>query len=109
MINTQTLAPHYPSPSSLTAVQLISLHLLLYRPIRDSQSSDPLFGPYISVLPRGFESHPLTWLIEHQRQRKNDGTILLDSLPPSATRALREVSRKFWDDWKAVRQYMVCL
>ena len=107
MINVQTLAPHYPSPSSLTAVQLISLHLLLHRPTHDSQSLDPLFGPYISVLPRGFASHPLTWLVEGQRQ--GAGIILLECLPPSATTALRQVFCKFRDDWKAVRQYMVCL
>jgi hypothetical protein len=106
MMNVKTLAPHYPSLSDLTATQLISLHLLLHRPIRDGESLDPFFGPYISVLPRDFDSHPVTWLVEEGR-RDYVGTEFLESLPPSAMLALRKVCRKFWDDWSAVRSYMV--
>ena len=109
MINTKTLASHYPSPSSLTATQLISLHLVLNRPSSNRKSLDPLFGPYISVLPRDFESHPLTWLLEQDAQQESIGTKLLECLPPSATTALRDVFGKFLIDWKAVRHYMVCL
>jgi len=104
MINVDTLAPHYPSPSLLTATQLISLHLHLHRPLRDGDSLDPFFGPYISVLPRDFESHPVTWLVEGRWD--GVGTELLESLPPSAMLALRLVCRKFWDDWAVVRHYM---
>jgi hypothetical protein len=106
MMNVKTLAPHYPSPSSLTATQLIPLHLLLHRPQRGGESLDPFFGPYISVLPRDFDSHPVTWSVEGGRQDDVD-TRLLESLPPSAIMALREVCRKFRHDWTVVLHYLV--
>ncbi|KAJ7905474.1 hypothetical protein B0H14DRAFT_2660424 [Mycena olivaceomarginata] len=67
LVNCRTLAPHYPA--GLDAIQLISLHLGRYR---RTPQLDPLFGPYISTLPREF-SHPLTTHV-HQ----TDST-----LPPS--------------------------
>jgi hypothetical protein len=107
MINSRTLASYYPANSSLTATQLISLHLLLYRPTGDDESLDPIFGPYISVLPRNFESHPVTWSVKREIRRHGVDTELLDSLPPSANAALQKVSQKFWDDWEAVYDYLV--
>ena len=108
MMNVKTLESHYPSPSCLTATQLISLHLLLHRPLRNGESSDPLFGPYISVLPRDFDSHPVTWAVDKDR-RDSVGTRLLESLPPSATMVLWKVSHKFWSDWTVVCKYIVRL
>lgn len=107
MINTRTLATHYPVTSSLTATQLISLHLLLHRPTGDGESLDPIFGPYISVLPRNFESHPVTWSVRREVGENGVDTGLLDNLPPSANAALQRISQKFWDDWKAVYGYLV--
>lgn len=107
MINAQTLAYKYPSPSSLTATQLISLHLLLHRPTCDEESLDPVFGPYISVLPRDFESHPVAWSVKREIQQHGIDTKLLESLPPSVNTALQNVSRIFWDDWNAICGYLV--
>ncbi|KAF8636470.1 hypothetical protein AX17_003286 [Amanita inopinata Kibby_2008] len=109
LLNILTLLPHYPSTKPpLTAVQLMSLHLMLHRPKGDKVSSDPHFGPYISVLPEGFESHPLTWL-----RKQGQGLPacaqeagLLASLPPSVKESLNELSIKFEADWKRVSDYL---
>jgi hypothetical protein len=105
--NVLTLGSHYPgSDHALTAVQLISLHLALHQ-----SSSDPIFGPYISVLPRDFVFHPLTWL-----RKRNHGVLsrdceerLLDALPLSVMKKLKDASAKFETDWKRVEDYLVCL
>lgn len=95
----------YPE-TELSAVQLISLHLCLHRPQGDGESADALFGPYIDVLPREFDSHPLTWSVERRVLAKDNRDLvkynLLDLLPPSADSALRQIEQRFWDDWKAV-------
>ncbi|KAJ6630784.1 hypothetical protein B0H10DRAFT_2160174 [Mycena sp. CBHHK59/15] len=97
LLNVRTLAPHYPTPSALTAVQLISLHLLLYRPLGNSHSLDPLFGPYISILPRKFNSHPLTCHVKGVDVRQ---------LPPSVASALERLSARFRHDWQTVHGYV---
>jgi hypothetical protein len=107
----KTLSPHYPSDSEngppLTATQLISLHLFLHRP--GSGAEDPLFGPYISILPREFNNHPLAWRIMRDcfGKKASVETHLLDSLPPSAERSLSKVNQRFWEDWRAVLNYIV--
>ncbi|KAJ6502567.1 hypothetical protein C8R45DRAFT_977015 [Mycena sanguinolenta] len=93
LVNCRTLAPHYPA--GLDATQLISLHLSLYR---DSHSLDPLFGPYISTLPREFDSHPLT---SHVQQ-----DAFLGRLPPSVATALVHVHARYLHDWRTVRGYL---
>lgn len=110
MMNTKTLAAHYPA-STLTATQLISLHLMLHRPRREDDSLDPLFGPYISVLPREFDSHPLTWTVRRffLRDTCHLESFLLESLTPSASVGLEKISRKFYQDWRIVWGYMVPL
>jgi hypothetical protein len=110
--NVLTLASHYPgSDQALTAVQLISLHLALHRPKAGECSSDPLFGAYISVLPEDFAFHPLTWLrkrvlgtlsVDHEKS-------LLNALPISVMKKLKDASAKFETDWKRVSDYLVCL
>lgn len=111
MVNVRTLSPHYPSDAgstTLTATQLVSLHLALYRPEDGLQSKDPFFGPYISVLPQEFDSHPLTWLVKQQeRKSKPVEDHLLQNLPPSTTTALAALATRYHTDWKAVCQYMV--
>jgi hypothetical protein len=106
-MNARTLG-HYPHSTRLTATQIISLHLLLYRPTPDCESDDPHFGPYISILPREFDNHPLTWIVHqtmgtgsHKEHR------LLDLLPPSVLADLLLLEKRFWKDWEAVRRYMV--
>ncbi|KAJ7097944.1 hypothetical protein B0H15DRAFT_823502 [Mycena belliarum] len=96
LLNTRSLAPHYPP--ALNAVQLISLHLCLYRPIYPSHSLDPLFGPYISSLPREFDSHPLTRHVN----------LAADSseLPPSVANALLCMHARYIHDWDTVRGYV---
>ena len=106
MLNIATLSPHYPRSRSLTATQLISLHLLLYRPSGSEDSPDPLFGPYISLLPRDFDYHPLTWLCH--KEVDHPGYRLLSRLPPSVMHSLLAVADRLQADWNAVCQYLVC-
>ncbi|TFY82088.1 hypothetical protein EWM64_g1923 [Hericium alpestre] len=111
-INIKTLSLTYPSDSgkqalTLSATQLISLHLFLNRPSGEEPSPDPLFGPYISVLPRDFDSHPLTWFV---RQELTLSTVmehnLLRSMPHSVHSALSRIATRFHEDWRTVRKYM---
>ncbi|KAF7966118.1 hypothetical protein HWV62_39980 [Athelia sp. TMB] len=107
MINIKTLAPYYPHDfSKLSATQWISLHMCLYRPLGDGPSSDPLFGPYISVLPRDFVSHPVVWMVKQDLRQTGLDTQLLEHLPPTTLAALKKVCLKFWDDWGAVCKCM---
>jgi hypothetical protein len=109
-MNVKTLRSQYCRDiASLTAAQVISLHLFLHRPL--GPSMDPLFGPYISVLPRNFDSHPLTWLVQRDRLKNHNSRFarLLDQLTPSVTQSLNAAARKFWGDWEAVHACIVCL
>ena len=109
--NILTLSPHYPcSDPPLTAVQLISLHLALHRPKPGKDSLDPLFGPYISVLPGDFAFHPLSWLRGqgHGSLSRVHAKTLLDMLPISVMDSLNRLSDKFETDWKRVSGYLVC-
>lgn len=93
----------------LTATQLVSLHLSLFRPEKGAESPDPLFGPYISILPRQFDSHPLTWLVTRQRTSCSPHEeFLLKTLPPSATEALNKLASRFYADWNTICDYLVC-
>lgn len=106
LINTTTLAARYSSSGSLTPTQLISLHLFLARPEGELDSKDVTFGPFISILPREFDSHPLTWVV--RRETNDGGSQLLDILPPNITLALTAVRNRFWTDWSTISKYMVC-
>jgi len=106
-INAETLR-HYRHSDLLTATQLISLHLLLYRPVDGRESVDPNFGPYISLLPRDFGSHPLTWAVHRTLGvASHEEYTLMDLLPPSVLTELHLLEKRFWTDWEAVRQYLV--
>jgi len=86
----------------------MSLHIFLHLPSEELESQDPLFGPYISILPRQFDAHPLTWVIK-QRNDQNPEIIqnqLLEDLPPSVTTALENLENRFWADWKIIRKYV---
>ncbi|KAI0065357.1 SET domain-containing protein [Artomyces pyxidatus] len=112
-INLRTLQPHYPSRAQgrlLSATQLVSLHLSLYRPASqdDSESPDPFFGPYVSVLPREFDSHPLTWLVKKALslpQTPFEARLPL-LLPPGVLSDLTKVETRFWEDWQVVSNYV---
>jgi len=110
LLNSLTLAPHYPAARpKLSCTQIVSLHLLLHRPL-DNISNDPLFGPYISVLPRDFESHPLTWLWKED-QRGRGTTIesrLLDVISPRILTKLNKMFGLFKSDWDSILGYLVC-
>jgi hypothetical protein len=106
LINIKTLSPHYPRKPSLNATQLISLHLAIHRPKNNQESSDHLFGPYISIMPRDFDFHPLTWLI--LRETGQVAPPSLDHLPPRVLEAVRLLAERFKKDWKSVRVYLVC-
>lgn len=111
MMNVMTLKPHYPSETveALTGIQLVCMHLFLWRPRGDSEDSeDPLFGPYISTLPREFDGHPLTWIV----QSKHQNTTCQDDhplrwLPPSVLSALDRLHCRFTDDWYKVHSVMI--
>ncbi|KAF8212255.1 hypothetical protein K438DRAFT_1806241 [Mycena galopus ATCC 62051] len=95
LVTCRSLGPHYPV--GLDAVQLISLHLCLYRPFNSSYSPDPLFGPYISTLPREFDSHPLTCHVQQTDLK----------LPPSVAKALTHLhDARYLRDWRTVRGYL---
>lgn len=106
-INAETLR-HYPRSNLLSATQLISLHLLLHRPVDGRESEDPSFGPYISMLPRDFGNHPLTWIV-HQTLgvASSEECKLMNLLPPSVLAELLLLEKRFRTDWEAVRQYLV--
>ncbi|KAI0006017.1 hypothetical protein BJV74DRAFT_15140 [Russula compacta] len=106
-VNIATLR-HYPYSTRLTATQLISLHLLLYKPAPGCESDDPHFGPYISILPRHFDGHPLTWIVHRTLGAgSREEHRLLHLLPPSVLSDLLLLERRFWGDWEAVRLYLV--
>ncbi|TFK54901.1 SET domain-containing protein [Heliocybe sulcata] len=101
LLNIRTLERRYPPRRPpLSATQLVSLHLFLHRPEGESECKDPAFGPYISVLPRQFDAHPLTWRI-----RRTEGE-LLSRLPPSVSRVVDVVTQRFQIDWDTVFDYM---
>lgn len=108
LLNCNTLQPHYPPKPVLSGTQLVSLHLLLYRPLDHLPSTDPLFGPYISVLPSSFHAHPLTWLWK-ERVERNENSVeshLLALLPPRVVRDLERVATTFYADWEKVSAYL---
>lgn len=112
LLNLSTLSPHYPpARPPLTAVQLLSLHLLRFRPKSPQGSLDPLFGPYISILPGDFDFHPLTWLCERKKRKNISGNDrhahLLDGVPPSVLLSLNQLYDRFHSDWETTRQYLV--
>ncbi|KAJ6496660.1 hypothetical protein C8R47DRAFT_1318293 [Mycena vitilis] len=92
LVNVRTLQPHYPL--GLDAIQLIALHLGLYR----FSSSDPLFAPYLDSLPREFDSHPLT--------RHVHDPAFVSRLPPTVATALARLHARYLHDWKTVRRYL---
>ncbi|KAE9400810.1 SET domain-containing protein [Gymnopus androsaceus JB14] len=98
LLNIRTLSPHY-NAVELSASQLISLHLLIHRPLEGQESLDPLMGPYISTLPRDFDYHPLSWMV-----KKNESFVKL--LPPSVIRALHDISSKFNGDLAAICSFV---
>ncbi|KAF8959069.1 hypothetical protein BDZ97DRAFT_1839701 [Flammula alnicola] len=111
LLNSLTLEPHYPpTRPKLTCTQFVSLHLLLHRPMKGHASSDPLFGPYISVLPRDFDSHPLTWL--WKKEHINCGTTstleaqLVDALPSRILVKLDKIANLFEVDFKRIQAYL---
>ncbi|KAF9464681.1 hypothetical protein BDZ94DRAFT_1215871 [Collybia nuda] len=109
LLNVSTLSPHYPPiQPPLTAVQLLSLHLLRFRPKTSQRSLDPLFGPYISILPGHFDSHPLTWLWKKTKQPfgANLYLRLICDIPPSVLLSLTHVFDRFQSDWETICQYL---
>ncbi|CAA7271715.1 unnamed protein product [Cyclocybe aegerita] len=108
LLNHLTLSPHYPAARpKLSCTQLVSLHLSLHRPLGEV-SDDPLFGPYISVLPRDFDWHPFTWLWKTKTQRHDAPleTRLCESLPPRIVEKLDRTCALFKKDWRVIQKYL---
>src|ERR1700709_2393253 len=108
-MNIRTLKSLHPTsgPTRLTATQMISLHLYLNRPHGSEDSLDPHYGPYISTLPREFDSHPLTWFVRSKIGMESEGISLLGYLPPSVLASLVKLHERFCQDWAAVQAYLV--
>lgn len=108
LMNIRTLKTLYPTsgPTPLTAMQMISLHLYINRPHGSEDSLDPHYGPYISTLPRQFDSHPLTWIVRSKSGMESGGALLLGYLPPSVHASLIKLHDRFCQDWAAVRAYL---
>ena len=85
------------------------MHLFLYRPDQgtDKSTTDAEFGPYIAIIPKEFDGHPLSWLIRPSHGGPKDVFFLIDCSPPATLRALNVVADRFWKDWKAVSQLLV--
>ena len=123
LLNSKTLSALYPTiplegfpdcPSSglvLNGTQLLSIHLALNCFEGDHDiSRDEHFGPFLSCLPRNFNSHPLKWIIKEKMGTADESErYLLHSLPPSVARDLRDVARRFWDDWEVALQCVVSI
>jgi hypothetical protein len=110
LLNLLTLEMHYPKTDPpLSSTQLVSLHLLLHRPTSTGGSKDPLFGPFIDILPEGFDGHPLTWLIKQRRSSTEVSreSELLSRLPPSVSQDLERVAKGFLADWDRISAYLV--
>ncbi|KAG1731897.1 hypothetical protein EDB19DRAFT_1896846 [Suillus lakei] len=109
LMNLRTLKSLHPTsgPTPLTATQMISLHLCINHPHESEDSLDPHYGPYISTLPREFDSHPLTWIVRSSSAMESGGVPLLGYLPPSVHASLVELHDRFCQDWAAVRAYLV--
>lgn len=109
LMNIRTLKSLHPTsgPTPLTATQMISLHLYINRPHGSEDSLDPHYGPYISTLPREFDSHPLTWIVRSKRGMESGGVPLLKYLPPSVHACLVKLHDRFCQDWDAIRAYLV--
>lgn len=85
---------------TLSAIQLLCLHLALYRHNRPKQLSEEAedFVAYIRTLPQDFSSVPLwrevvedeTWL----SVVKDEGLV-----PAGLRTAIEDVSKRFWKDW----------
>ncbi|KIY50871.1 SET domain-containing protein, partial [Fistulina hepatica ATCC 64428] len=100
---TKTLIPLYTSSmvSALSAVQLISMHIFLWRAHPSSRESpDAAFGPYISVLPRDFASHPLSWICNQEHED------LLSCLPVSVRHLLDRLHERFLSDWSRIANFL---
>jgi hypothetical protein len=109
LLNVKTLAPLYPAGKNLSAHQLISLHLYLRKPPDDTnESRDNLFGPFISILPREFDSHPLTWLVQQNLGCDHElESTLLALLPTNTRSALNSLAERFQGDSDSVNRYLV--
>ncbi|KAG2132498.1 uncharacterized protein EDB93DRAFT_1176375 [Suillus bovinus] len=107
-MNIRTLKSLHPTsgPTPLTATQMISLHLYINRPHGSEDSLDSHYGPYISTLPREFDSHPLTWIVQSKRGMETGGVPLLKYLPSSVYASLVKLHDRFYQDWDAVRVYL---
>lgn len=103
LVNARTLRSHYVQSEAVSAIQLISLHLYLHRPNNGQPSSDPLFGPYISILPEDFAHHPLSLTILAPLAERD---AVLSVIPPSVLISLDDLERRFKRDLDAVATYL---
>ncbi len=110
LMNKKTVAKLYAQLRGrrLSGVLLVSLHLLLHKPLGDEDSQDPVFGPYISTLPRDFSSHPLSWLVKRDTKEEDAWErVALSLLPPSTLRKLSVLHDRFRADWQILRRVLV--
>ncbi|GAA5904742.1 hypothetical protein JCM5296_000751 [Sporobolomyces johnsonii] len=105
LLNLSTLRPLYPPPfHSLTATQLLSLHLALqFRRHLFSPSSTAAepptttaprdkFWPFLATLPRAFETVPLTWSIESRSTDKLRADFDVDAADASLLQREKDIT-----------------
>ena len=72
------------------------------------ESTDSLFSPFISILPREFDSHPLTWLVHKNMGDENElESTFLALLPRSTRSVLDALAERFERDSDVVIKYLV--
>lgn len=116
LLHRNTLLPLYPPElfESLTAIQLLSLHLCLYRHATLSDKSPQTsaeepetFIPYLKTLPQDFATLPLCREIARDPIWQR---IAEEGLLPEGLKAKTEdVSRRFKKDWVATKAAWVSL
>lgn len=100
--------PHHPLFSqernlrTLSATQLLTLHLAIFNGRKDERSCCVRFGPYIDSLPRSFDEHPLSWI---QPGNKFQGLSTL--VPKRVLSKLREVDNRYIHDATHTRRFKV--
>lgn len=106
LLNARTLKSIYPPilVEHLSAFQLISLHLSLYRRSPETSRKDKeLFLPYICSLPRQFANLPLWWHSSHPERLQKQ----LVAAPRSFQRSCERVRLRYEKDWENVCRHWV--
>lgn len=104
LLNSKTLRPLYPAAlyKKLSAIQLITLHLALFRKAKlSSTAQDTLFVPFIQSLPSEDE-HPLWLFLESEHE------AMLQDTTKEYQRCMKDVCNRFRADLSVIQAEYVC-